>query len=88
MFYLAKHRHQLILSAELPPGATESYARAKKENPQATFILNTQNKESLTELISGKTFAANIQMTPESQSIDPLPAKRTSSLVIPFPPMT
>ena len=62
MFHIARQRHQFIASIELSTEAKKTYVDAKKKNRDAVFILRTQNKEDLKELVSEKTsFKASIQ---------------------------
>ena len=54
MFYMASHRRQTILSAEIPEDAMQEYITKKKESPNETFILATQGKEDLSAICSDK----------------------------------
>ena len=63
MFHLARQRHQFIVSAKLSSKAMDIYKDTKKKSPNAVFVLNTLNKEDLTELVSKKkSFKASIHI--------------------------
>lgn len=63
MFHLARQRHQFIASVELSSEAMKVYKETKEKSPNATFVLNTQGKEDLTELGSKKnSFKASIHI--------------------------
>ncbi|KAL8946948.1 MAG: hypothetical protein Q9222_006720 [Ikaeria aurantiellina] len=51
MFHLASRRRQLIASAKLDQKALDTYRDAKKNNPEETFFLSTQNKEDISATI-------------------------------------
>ncbi|KAL8819057.1 MAG: hypothetical protein Q9191_007816, partial [Dirinaria sp. TL-2023a] len=62
MFYLEKHRHQLIIEIKLSDVAMKEYAEAKKTDPTATFILKSVEDIALGPLVSSKnSFKAVIE---------------------------
>ncbi|KAL9592084.1 MAG: hypothetical protein Q9179_007074, partial [Wetmoreana sp. 5 TL-2023] len=76
MFYLASRRRQLIASADLDEKSLSTYRDAKKESPDETFFLSTQNKEDISATMlsdgafeavittkSGKTIAKSVHVT-------------------------
>lgn len=54
MFYLEKHRHQLIIEIKLSDVAMKEYTEAKKLDPTATFVLKTVEDIALGPLVSNK----------------------------------
>ncbi|KAL8689385.1 MAG: hypothetical protein Q9218_004937 [Villophora microphyllina] len=61
MFYLASRRRQLIASAKLDDKALTTFRDAKKDTPNETFFLSTQNKEDISAtMLSDGTFEAVI----------------------------
>ncbi|KAL8827771.1 MAG: hypothetical protein Q9170_006883, partial [Blastenia crenularia] len=76
MFYLASRRRQLIASAKLDEKSLKTFQKAKKESPEETFFLSTQNKEDISATMlsdgsfeavittkSGKTIATNVAVS-------------------------
>ncbi|KAF8892114.1 pyridoxal phosphate-dependent transferase [Infundibulicybe gibba] len=53
MFNMENHRHQTIITAELPEDVKRKYVHAKQENPSRFFTLGTINKELFTDIIQG-----------------------------------
>ena len=69
MFYLARQRHQFVASVKLSSEAMETYKNTKQKSSNATFVLKTQDKEDLADLVSNtKIFKASIHI---QVSIDP-----------------
>ncbi|PCH35944.1 PLP-dependent transferase [Wolfiporia cocos MD-104 SS10] len=60
MLYIARHRQQVIITAQLPPDAMEAYVQAKTEDPSATFVLYNSEEALLNDLLTGGSFAVNI----------------------------
>ena len=62
MFYLEKHRHQLIIEVKLPDEALKMYTERKKAEPAATFVLKTDEDVALGPLVAQKqSFTATIE---------------------------
>lgn len=73
MFYLEKHRHQLIIEVTLPQEAKTKYQDAKKNNPQEIFTLKTIEDLSLSELAAKRLpFKAVIQKGPQGRFVSSL----------------
>ncbi|KAF8877174.1 pyridoxal-dependent decarboxylase domain protein [Infundibulicybe gibba] len=63
MFNMENHRHQTIITAELPEDVKKKYVYTKKGNPSHFFILGTAEKELFTKIIQeGAEFKAVIDM--------------------------
>ncbi|KAL8716503.1 MAG: hypothetical protein Q9225_006181, partial [Loekoesia sp. 1 TL-2023] len=61
MFHLASRRRQLIASAKLDDKSLKTYQDAKKDKPEETFFLSTQNKEDISAtILSDGSFEAVI----------------------------
>ena len=60
MFNMENYRYQLILQAEIPEEIMNEYIRERKKNPEQVFILGTQDKTTLNDIISRKEFIAVI----------------------------
>lgn len=81
MFYLEKHRHQLIIEVKFPDAAMAEYKKEKKADPTAIFTLETEEDLALAELVSvQKPFKASIMKknAPE-KCVPPSPLHRPSS---------
>ena len=65
MFYLEKHRHQLIMEVKLSEEGKTKYEKAKKADPAPIFTLKTTHDLALSELVAKKLpFRADIQIGP------------------------
>lgn len=62
MFNMENHRHQLIISADLPSDVMEKYKQKKTANPTQFFTFGNKNPMKLLELIKdGASFEATVQ---------------------------
>lgn len=62
MFHMATHREQLIITADIPSEDMAAYVNARKDNKDTTpFILTTDKKVNLQEILQKGTFTANIR---------------------------
>ena len=83
MFYLEKHRRQLIIEVKLPDAAMSEYKKEKEADAtgSAFFTLETEEDLALAELIAEKKpFKASIikKNAPE-KFVSPSPLHRPSS---------
>lgn len=82
MFHLARQRHQFIASVKVSSEAMETYKNTKQKSSNATFVLKTQHKEHLADLVSNKkTFKASIHI---QVSRDP-PQRYATLIYLPGP---
>ena len=83
MFYLDKHRHQLIIEVELPDAAMAEYKKEKEADPTDSmlFTLEIEDDLGLAELVAErKPFKASIIMKNASgKCVSPLRLHRLSS---------
>jgi hypothetical protein len=60
MFNMANHRHQLIITGDLPPDVMTKYKQARTDFPDQYFTLGNASKETLSTLLMYKEFDAVI----------------------------
>ncbi|KAL9610984.1 MAG: hypothetical protein Q9167_004329 [Letrouitia subvulpina] len=75
MFYMANHRHQVIISGNLPDDVSETYKAARSKNPGHYFVLGNADPVTLSELTKeGASFKANIypDLPKEDGSVRPI----------------
>ncbi|PHH66022.1 hypothetical protein CDD81_547 [Ophiocordyceps australis] len=52
MFNMANHRHQLVVTAQIPPSIKEQYQALRKEKPTAVFTLTNTQKAHVEDLLN------------------------------------
>lgn len=58
LFHKAGHREQIVIAVTIPETAMSKYRDARKDNPKSVFFLNCKEKQSITEMLDAKQFAA------------------------------
>ncbi|KAL9040357.1 MAG: hypothetical protein Q9214_004515 [Letrouitia sp. 1 TL-2023] len=75
MFYMANHRHQVIISGDLPDEVSETYKAARSKYPGHYFVLGNADPITLSDLAKeGTSFKANIypDLPKEDGSVRPI----------------
>ena len=61
MFYVAKHRRQLIMAVDLPDAVKQDYTSLLKANPAETFTFVTSKRANLDDIVAqGGSFTGSI----------------------------
>lgn len=60
MFNLENHRVQLVITGELAPAVVAQLALLRQTNPGQVYVLGTQERASLADMIAHKKFPADI----------------------------
>jgi hypothetical protein len=60
MFNMANHRHQLIITGDIPPAKMDEYRKVRAALPQQYFTLGTAEATTLGDILRDKKFKAVI----------------------------